>query len=143
MDKNEVANILEEIGTILEVQGENAFRCQAYLRAARAIAQLEGNLDELVAGNQLETIDGIGSTLKDKITTLVTTGSLAFYDDLRKKTPAGLIRMLRLPGVGPKKVKVLWDQLGIDDLEKLQAACNEGRVAALKGFGAKTQAKIL
>ena len=79
----------------------------------------------------------------DKITTLVTTGKLPFYDDLRKKTPPGLLEMLRIQGLGPKKVKALYDQLGIDDLDKLKAACEAGQVAELKGFGAKTQQKIL
>ncbi|MFO0966963.1 MAG: DNA polymerase/3'-5' exonuclease PolX [Gemmataceae bacterium] len=143
MDKNEVAAILEEIGTILELQGENSFRCNAYHNAGRAIAQLEENLDELVAADQLGTIPGIGSTLKDKISTLVKTGGLPFYDELKKKTPAGLIEMLRLPSMGPKKVKLLYEQLGIDDLDKLRAACQDGRVATIKGFGQKTQDKIL
>jgi DNA polymerase (family 10) len=143
MDKESVAAILDEIGTLLEVQGENPFRCQAYHNAARAIEQLEGSLGELVANGQLGTIRGIGDTLQEKITTLVTTGHLAFYEDLRQKTPAGLFQMLRLPGMGPKKVKALYDQLGIDDLDKLKLACQQDRVAALKGFGAKTQQKIL
>lgn len=143
MDKNEVATILEEIGTILELQGENRFRCIAYTNAARAISQLEVSLEDLVEKGELATVPGIGETLKDKITTLVKTGQLPFYDELKKKTPPGLINLLRLPGLGPKKAKVLFDQLGIDDLTKLEAACKEGKVASLKGFGAKTQDKIL
>src|SRR5205823_1654677 len=143
MDKTEVANVLDEIGTLLELQGENAFRCNAYHNAARAIQQLEHNLAEVVDQGRLTDIPGIGETLRDKITTLVKTGKLPFYDDLRKKTPPGLVQMLRLPSVGPKKVKALFDQLGIDTLEKLKAACDAGQVAELKGFGAKTQQKIL
>lgn len=143
MDKEQVAAVLEEIGTLLELQGENPFRCLAYSRAARAIQQLEGSLSEIVAQGKLDEVPGIGETLKEKISLLVTTGHLPFYEDLKSKTPPGLLVMLRLPGVGPKKVKAMYDQLGIDSLEKLQTACAADQVAGLKGFGAKTQQKIL
>ncbi|MCI0364384.1 MAG: DNA polymerase/3'-5' exonuclease PolX, partial [Phycisphaerales bacterium] len=143
MDKHEVAAVLEEIATLLELQGENPFRCNAYSRAARAIGQLETSIGDVVAAGKLQEIPGIGETLRDKITTLVTTGHLPFYEDLKSKTPPGLLGMLRLPSVGPKKVKLLYDQLGIDSLEKLKAACEKGDIAGLKGFGQKTQDKIL
>jgi DNA polymerase (family X) len=143
MDKSEVAAILEEIAVLLELQGENPFRANAYAKAGRTIAQLETNIDEVVKAGTLDQIPGVGETLRDKITTLVTTGKLPFYDDLKAKTPPGLLQMLRLPGMGPKKVKALYDQLGIDDLAKLRSACETDQVAALKGFGAKTQQKIL
>src|SRR6266567_2427680 len=105
MDKKAVAAILDEIGTLLELQGENAFRCNAYHNGARAIEQLETPLAELVAQDKLRTIPGIGETLREKITTLVTTGRLKFYEDLRAKTPPGLLQMLRIQGMGPKKAK--------------------------------------
>jgi DNA polymerase (family X) len=143
VDKEQVAAILSEIGTLLEVHGENPFRCQAYYNAARAIEQLEESLTEVVASGRLGSVRGIGDTLQQKITTLVTTGHLPFYEDLRARTPAGLIQMLRIPGLGPKKVKALHEQLGITDLEQLKAACETDRVASLKGFGEKTQQKIL
>lgn len=143
MDKAQVALILSEIGTLLELQGENPFKCRAYHAAARTIEQLEANLGEVVAASKLGEIPGIGEKLRDKITTLVTTGSLPYYDELRAKTPAGLLAMLRIQGLGPKKVKALFEELKIDDLEKLKAACEADQVAALKGFGAKTQTNIL
>src|SRR5713101_8273993 len=143
MEKEQIAGILEEIGTLLELQGENQFRCLAYHNAARAIRQLEGDLKGIVAAGELEEIPGIGKTLQEKIATMVTTGSLPFYDELREKTPPGLLEMLRLPGLGPKKIKALYDQLGIHELEHLRQACLHGRVADLKGFGTKTQQKIL
>src|SRR5436305_8496273 len=87
MDKAEVAAVLAEIATLLELQGENPFRARAYSNAARAISQLETNLAEIVAADKLDEIAGIGETLRDKITLLVTTGSLPFYDDLKAKTP--------------------------------------------------------
>lgn len=143
MDKHQVASVLQEIGTLLELQGENFFRCQAYIKAAHAISQLDRNIEDIVAAGELQTIPGIGETLRDKITTLVQTGSLPFHEKLKQKTPPGLLPMLRLPGMGPKKVKALFDLLGVDTVDKLKAACEAGQVAGLKGFGAKTQEKIL
>src|SRR4051794_4519691 len=122
MDKFEVAAILDEIGTILELQGENTFRSNAYHNAARAIGQLESSLAEIIAAGKLGEVPGIGETLREKINTLVTTGHLPFYEDLKKKMPAGLIQMLRLPGIGPKKVKAMYDQLGIQDMDALKQA---------------------
>jgi DNA polymerase (family 10) len=143
MDKQLVATVLSEIGTLLALKGENSFRCNAYHAAARAIEQMEGDLAEVVAAGKLAEIRGIGDTLQEKITILVTTGSLPFYEDLRSATPPGLLEMLRLPGVGPKKVKTLYELLKIDDIAKLRLACEQGQVAELKGFGEKTQQKIL
>ncbi len=143
MDKSEVAAVLEEIAVLLELQGENPFRANAYAKAGRTIAQLETNIDDVVKAGTLDQVPGIGETLRDKITTLVTTGHLPFYEDLKAKTPPGLLQMLRLPGIGPKKVKAIHDQLGIDDLVKLKAGCENGTVAKLKGFGEKTQKNIL
>jgi DNA polymerase (family 10) len=112
MDKAEVAAVLEEIATLLELQGENPFRARAYSAAGRTIAQLETNLADIVAAGKLDEIPGIGETLRDKITLLVTTGKLPFYEDLKAKTPPGLLAMLRLPGLGPKKIKHLYDEMG-------------------------------
>lgn len=143
MDKDRVAAALSEIGTLLELQGESPFRCQAYHNGARAVEGLETDLATLVANGRLGEVRGIGETLREKITTLVTTGRLPFLEDLRAKTPPGLLQMLRIPGLGPKKVKALHDLLHIDTLEGLKAACETGQVAGLKGFGEKTQQKIL
>src|SRR5947209_1972797 len=99
MDKDQVAAALDEIGTLLALQGENPFRCQAYHNASRALQQVSEDLGQLIAAGRLQEIQGIGATLQEKIETLVETGQLPFLDDLRKKTPAGLIDMLRLPGL--------------------------------------------
>jgi DNA polymerase (family 10) len=143
MDKDQVAAVLSEIGTLLELQGENQFRVNAYHNGARALMQLGEDLGDLVRSGRLAEVPGIGDTLREKITTLVTTGSLPFYEELRKKVPPGLLQMMRIQGLGPKKIKALHDQLHIDTLEKLQEACEDGRVAKLRGFGAKTQENIL
>jgi DNA polymerase (family 10) len=143
MDKARVAAILDEMGTLLALQGENVFRCNAYHNAARALEQLPGDLVQLVAANQLVGVKGIGETMREKITELATTGKLASYEELRAQVPSGLLELLRVPGLGPKKVKALFDELRVDSPAKLKAACQDGRVASLKGFGARMQAKIL
>lgn len=143
LDKMRIAAILDEIGTFLELKGENPFRCQAYHNAARAIAQLEGDLGEWIEQQRLTEIPGIGKDLAQKIETLYKTGRLEQYEELRREIPAGLLELLRVPGLGPKKAKALYDNLGIDSLSKLRQACQEGRVAKLRGFGEKTQQKIL
>src|SRR5262249_12010909 len=104
MLKQQVVAILNEIGTLLEIQGENMFKVRAYYNAARTIEQLDKELSDVVASGELGELRGIGDTLKEKITTLVTTGKLPWYENLKKKTPAGLFSMLRVAGLGPKKV---------------------------------------
>jgi DNA polymerase (family 10) len=143
MTKDEAADALDEIGTLLALKGENAFRCNAYHNAARAVRQLDGDLAAVVAANRLGEVRGIGDAIQQKVATLVTSGRLPYLDSLRATIPAGLIAMLRLPGLGPKKIKVLHDELGIDSVDRLRAACESGEVAGLKGFGEKTQQKIL
>lgn len=143
MDAAAVAAVLDEIGTLLAVSGENTFRCNAYHRAARALEQYSGNLAEAVAAGKLMDIPGVGTALAEKITTLVTTGRLPYYEELKAQFPPGLFELLRLPGLGPKKVKVLYEQLHVDSLASLKAACEAGKVAALPGFGEKSQKKIL
>ncbi len=143
MHKDQVAEILSEIGTLLELKGENPFKTRAYVNAARTLESLTEPIDKLVAEKRLGEIKGFGDALQDKITTLVTTGKLPYYDDLKASVPAGLLEMLHIPGLGPKKVKKLHEELGVDTVEKLEAACQAGKVAALDGFGEKTQSKIL
>ena len=143
MDKDQVAEILNEIGILLELKGENPFKTRAYANAARALEGLNEPLAKIVAEERLGEIKGIGDALQKKITELVTTGKLAYYDDLKASVPAGLFEMLQIPGVGPKKVKALHDKLDISSVAGLEAACKAGKVADLEGFGEKTQAKIL
>ncbi|MCZ2342245.1 MAG: DNA polymerase/3'-5' exonuclease PolX [Bacteroidales bacterium] len=143
MTQNDVAAALEEIGTLLALSGENDFRTRAYTNAARTISQFTGDLNAVVRGGKLGEIRGIGVALRDKITILVTTGRLPYLEQLRASVPPGLIAMLRVPGLGPKKIIQLQKDLQIDSLEKLEAACLAGQVAELKGFGAKSQERIL
>lgn len=143
MDKDRVTEILSEIGTLLELQGENPFKTRAYANAARTLEALTEPLEKIVAEDRLGEIKGIGEGLQKKISELVTTGRLAYYEDLKASIPTGLVEMLQIPGLGPKKVKALNDKLTVETIAQLEAACHAGQVAALDGFGEKTQAKIL
>ena len=143
MDKEQVAAVLAEIGTLLELKGENPFKTRAYQNAARTLEGLTEPLDKIVAEQRLGEIKGFGDALVDKITQLVTTGNLPYYDELKASVAPGLIEMLGIPSLGPKKVKKLHDELGVDTIEALEAACTAGKVAVLDGFGEKTQTKIL
>jgi DNA polymerase (family 10) len=143
MDKGQVAEVLVNIATLLELKGENPFKTRAYQNAARTIETLSEPLDRLIAEARLGEIKGIGDALQQKITELVTTGRLQYYEDLKAATPPGLVAMLDIPGLGPKKIKALHDELGIESVEQLEQACKDGKIAGLKGFGEKTQANIL
>jgi DNA polymerase (family 10) len=143
MDKAKVAEILVEIGTLLELNGENPFKTRAYVNAARTLEGLNEPLATIVAEKRLGQIKGIGEALEQKITELVETGKLKYYEDLRASIPPGLIAMLDIPGLGPKKIQAIRKQLGVDTVEKLEAACKSGQVAELEGFGEKTQTNIL
>jgi DNA polymerase (family X) len=143
MDKNQVAEVLESIAVLLELKGENPFKSRAYVNGARTLEMLEEPLDKIVAEQRLGELKGIGEALQKKIHELVTTGKLAYYEELRASTPPGLLAMLEISGLGPKKVKALHDELGVTTIEELEQACKEGRIAVLKGFGAKTQENIL
>src|SRR6185295_3496788 len=113
MNKERVAEILVEIGVLLELKGENPFKTRAYQNAARTIEGLGEPLAKVVAEERLGELKGIGDALQQKITELVTTGKLKYYEDLKASVPPGLVAMLEIPGVGPKKIKVLHDELGI------------------------------
>lgn len=143
MDKAQVARIFDEIAVFLELQGENPFKSRAYQNAARTIEALERDLKELVETGDIERVPGLGKALVEKVAALVTTGRLKFYDDLKASIPPGLLEMLEVPGLGPKKIKVIHDQLNISTLPELVVACEDGRVAALPRFGAKTAQKIV
>jgi DNA polymerase (family 10) len=143
MDNREIAEILETIGHILEIQGENPFKVRAYQNAARAILGLTSDLRRLVEEKKLGEIPGIGEALETKLTQLVTTGRMEYYEKLRREIPSGVLEMLRIPSLGPKKVRFLWKEVGLSGIEELRTACQEGRLLKLKGFGEKTQKKIL
>lgn len=142
--KNEIADVLSEIGTLLELKGENPFKVRAYLAGARALEAIEEvELAKLIERDELQSVKGIGETLAQKIGELHTTGRLEFFEKLKASIEPGLVEMLQIPGLGPKKIRALHDKLGIADIAALTRACHEGRVAELDGFGEKTQEKLL
>lgn len=143
MNKKQVADILDEIGTLLELKGENPFKARAYYNAARTIGGLTPEIADLVASGELATIKGIGDALTEKITELVTTGRLEYYEELKQSLPPGLLDMLGIPGLGPKRIKTLHDRLTISTVDELEAAAKARRIASLDGFGEKIQQAIL
>jgi DNA polymerase (family X) len=143
MTKDQVAEILTEIATLLELKGENPFKSRAYVNAARALENNTAPLEKIFSPESTERIKGIGDSLHEKISELVKTGKLAYYEELKASIPPGLVAMLGIPGLGPKKIKAINDKLGVETLEQLEKACRDGKIAHLDGFGEKTQANIL
>ena len=143
MTKDQVTEILTEIATLLELKRENPFKSRAYVNAARALDQATAPLEKIFSPDSTERIKGIGDSLHEKICELLQTGKLAYYEELKASIPPGLVAMLSIPGLGPKKIKALNDKLGLETLEQLEKACRDGKIAQLDGFGEKTQANIL
>ena len=143
MDKKSVSDILEEIGTLLELKGESSFRARAYYSAARIISGLDVSLETLIAENRLKEVRGIGQALSANITELAMTGRLQYYEELKSSFPETLFELFKIPGMGAKKIKAVYDKLDIKSLGELEYACHENRLISLTGFGAKTQEKIL
>jgi DNA polymerase (family 10) len=139
-----IARALAEVADVLEIQGADAFRIRAYRNAVRTVEVQTRPLARMVAeGAALTALPAIGKEMAGHIRELVTTGTLSFRDRLLAEVPRTLLELMRLPGVGPKKARKLWDELRIAGVDELEAAARDGRVAALAGFGEKTQAKIL
>ena len=143
MDKDAVAAILKEIGVFLELKGENPFKTRAYVNGARILEGLTEPLETLIKEERLGEIKGIGDALVEKITELVETGKLEYYDELKGSIPPGLIEMLDINGMGPKKVKAVHEKLKIKTIKQLENACKKGELAELDGFGKKSEEKIL
>ncbi|MDQ5980845.1 MAG: polymerase [Verrucomicrobiota bacterium] len=144
MNKTEIAAILTEIATLLELKGENPFKTRAYQSGARLLEDMaEDEIARRVEAGTLEEVKGFGEALAQKISELHRTGKLEFYEKLKATVPAGVVDMLSIPGLGAKKIRALQEKLDVDSVEKLKAACEVGQVAALEGFGDKSQEKIL
>ena len=143
MDKKEVAEILEEIALMLELKGENTFKIRAYQNGARSIENLEESLEVLVKNKELNKVPGIGKGLSENVTELINTGEMTYYRELKEEFPETLFDLFKVPGLGPKKIKVLYEKLEIETLGELEYACLENRLTDLKGFGKTTQEKIL
>lgn len=143
LEKASVVKILEEIATLLDLAGENPFKSRAYSNAARALETAAESLSDLLVERRLGGMKGIGKALEEKIQTLATTGRLEYHDNLKSQFPTTLFDLLKIPNLGPKKVKALYSDLKIQSLDELESACRDGRVKDLPGFGAKTEQNIL
>ena len=138
-----LADTLEEIALLLEIQGENPFKTRAYRQGAEIVRGFDGDIVQLAADNQLDGIKGLGDALQQKLHELASTGSLGLHQKLRSQYPDTFFDLFEVDGLGPKKIAALHKELGIGSIAGLKAACEAGKVAALAGFGAKTEAKIL
>ncbi len=143
IDNKGLVIVLEEVALFLELKGENPFKVKAYSYAARTIETLEEDLGAMIRQGRLKEIRGIGEGLAQHITELVATGRLQLHEDLKNSIPPGHLEMLKIPGLGPKKIKALYDKLNTKTLGELEYACLENRLVDLQGFGQRSQEKIL
>lgn len=140
----DIAAIFEQIADLLEIEGANPFRIRAYRNGARSVQACGRNLSDLVAAQaDLTALPGIGENLAAKIVEIVTSGRCRALEKLRKETPPGLADLLKVPGLGPKRVSALYHELDIHTLEQLYRAAHDGRIRELAGFGEKSEARIL
>lgn len=142
MKNSEIVKILEEIADFLELKGENIFKARAYQKAARSIEFLSEDVAKLVQENRLSEIPGVGEAIGAKLTELITTGHLKYYEKLRDEFPPGIDTFLNIPGIGPRTALLLTHELQITTIEDLDKAIAEGRVAGLRGMGEKTAQNI-
>ena len=143
MTNKEIVAVLNEIGTLLDLSGESPFKARAYTNVARQIERLEEDVSLLGAENRLREIKGVGDALEKKLLELVDTGALEYHRKLRAKFPPTLFDLFGISGLGAKRIKVLYDDLGIDSLDGLETVCRDGRLSELKGFGPKMRQKLL
>ncbi len=142
MDNQDVAFILDEIGEMLEIEGETPFKIRAYHRAAHTIRGLSEDINEIYKDNRLQKIPGVGKGIAERIAELIETGKLAYYEELRAHVPPGLLRLMGIPGVGPKKARLFYDKLGITTIEELLRAADEHKLKDLPGMGLKTEENV-
>jgi DNA polymerase (family X) len=143
MSNLEVIRKFNEIADLLEIKGEDSFRAVSYRRAARAIEDLTEDLAEIAARDELQKIAGVGKGTAERIKEYLATGKIALHEELACALPPGILKLAQIPGLGPKKIAILHQQLSIGSVEQLQAAILDGRVASLRGFGQKTADKLL
>ncbi len=143
MEKKQIAEILRQMAVLMELRGENPFKVRAYENASRIVEGLSEDLIELIRTGRILHVKGIGSGIAEKIQKLIESGHLPEYETLKRAIPEGLIEMLKIQGMGPKKIKAVWEKLGITTVGELEYACRENRLVDLPGFGRKTQEKIL
>ncbi|HEX9886445.1 MAG TPA: helix-hairpin-helix domain-containing protein, partial [Longimicrobiales bacterium] len=140
----EIAKLLDELADLLEIQGANPFRVRAYRNAAETVKASSRSLADLVEeGTDLTALQGVGKDLAHQLEGLIRTGTLERLEEVSREVPRSLATLTRLEGVGPKKARKLWDELGVTDLDELEEAAEAGRLEGIDGFGKKSQEKIL
>lgn len=143
MKNIQLAAVLQEMGDLLELLGENTFRVRAYRRAARGVELLAEDIDALAAADRLGDIEGVGKGIAAGIEQWLTTGRIDDHEALKERVPAGILELTRVPGVGPKSAQLLYEQLGVRNLDDLEEACKQQQVRTIKGLGPKSEANIL
>ncbi|PMP83786.1 MAG: DNA polymerase III, partial [Caldisericum exile] len=143
MRNKEVAEKFYELAEVAELAGENPFKVKAYLEAARVIENLTIPIEELAKENKLDEIKGVGKSIAEKIKEYLEAGKITKLEELKKLVPVGLLELEKVPGLGAKRVKVLYEKLGVKNLEDLERAAKEHKIRNLEGFGEKTEQKIL
>ncbi len=141
MNNREIANIISETARLMELHGVNEFKVKSLTNAAFVISRLESQLTGFTL-EQMEQLKGIGKSISLKVAAILETGTLPEYENYIKETPEGVVQMMRIKGIGPKKTALLWKEMGIENPGELLYACNENRLVELKGFGAKTQEQV-
>ncbi|MDH5174989.1 MAG: helix-hairpin-helix domain-containing protein, partial [Elusimicrobiota bacterium] len=143
MKNREVIKLLQEIGQLLELKGENPFRVRSYEKAAQNVSSLTEPIEKLVSNDKLQTIPGIGEGIAKKIKEYLETGKLKYFEELKKAFPEGLLEIMSVPGVGPKTAKTLYEELKIKSLTQLEKAAREHRLSELRRLGEKTEENIV
>jgi len=142
MPPRSIPALLEQIGNLLNLKGENPYKVRAYHNAARAIAEVD-DLEAMLKAGRLRQIKGVGDAIAGKLEEYMTTGRMTYYEELTREVPVGLLELLEIPNLGPRKIKMLYDTLGITNVGELEYAARENRLVSLFGFGPKVQEKIL
>ncbi|MBI2845009.1 MAG: DNA polymerase III, partial [Chloroflexi bacterium] len=143
MDNQELGKIFREIADILSIQGEDRFRINAYIRAAEAIEHHPVELKDLWKEGRLGEVPGVGEAIAKKIDEIFRTGKLKYLQDLRREVPPGVVSLLSVPDIGPKTAKLLWKELGITSVAKVEKAAKAGLLRDLPGLGARSEERIL
>ena len=142
MENKEITKLLKLTSSLMDLHGENSFKANSYSIASFRLEKIQENLSEMSV-SELENLEGIGKSMAAKVFELNQNGSFAQLDDLLETTPEGIMKMMEISGIGPKKIGVLWRELGVENLDELLEACKQGKVAEIKGFGTKVQDNII
>ena len=143
VSRDDLAAVLDEIALLLEIKGENPFKTRAYRNGAETVRNFQGQIVAMAAANNLDGIKGLGKALQEKLHELATTGKLEFHQKLRAEFPQSLFELFGIQGLGPKKVRALYEKLGVDSINALKQVCEDGSATALPGFGKKSIEKLL